>query len=185
MDYPEILHHGATGGVTGSCHQLQMDAEHALLVDSAQLTARIGLQCAGHNLGSAYAEVDLHYPETGEKKRIVFSGDLGAPHTPILPAPKAPYKADILVIESTYGDRLHPQRSNRRRQLEAAIDHALADLGTLLIPAFSLGRTQELLYEIEDILHHKSLLSDTAASARDGDFLLRQPGARHLDLRRG
>ena len=85
--------------------------------------------CAGHLLGSAYVEVDLHYPETGEKKRIVFSGDLGAPHAPILPAPKAPYKADVLVIESTYGDRLHAHASERRQRLEDAIDRALADKG--------------------------------------------------------
>lgn len=84
------------------------------LIDTPQLNARIRLQRAGHILGSAYVEVDLQYPETGEKKRIVFSGDLGAPHAPILPAPKAPYKADILVIESTYGDRLHEDRRSRR-----------------------------------------------------------------------
>ena len=84
------------------------------LIDTKQLNARIRLQRAGHILGSAYVEVDLQYPETGEKKRIVFSGDLGAPHAPILPAPKVPYKADILVIESTYGDRLHEDRRSRR-----------------------------------------------------------------------
>lgn len=227
MRYPFILHHGAVSGVTGSCHQLQMGAEHALLVDcglfqgaetslegraganrldidfslagiralvathvhidhvgripyllaagfkgpilcsepsakllpivledafklgfsrdqaklerylklieqrivalpyktwfnlvdSAQLQARIRLQRAGHILGSAYVEVDLHYPPSGERKRVVFSGDLGAPHAPILPAPKAPHRADILVIESAYGDRLHENRRNRRKRL--------------------------------------------------------------------
>ncbi|MGA4320930.1 MBL fold metallo-hydrolase RNA specificity domain-containing protein [Ectopseudomonas hydrolytica] len=123
------------------------------LVDSAQLMARIRLQRAGHILGSAYVEVDLHYPLTGKRKRVVFSGDLGAPHAPILPAPKAPQRADILVIESTYGDRLH---EDRRKRLEQILEQALADRGTVLIPAFSIGRTQELLYELEEILHRRA-----------------------------
>ncbi|PKM33511.1 MAG: MBL fold hydrolase [Gammaproteobacteria bacterium HGW-Gammaproteobacteria-12] len=127
------------------------------LIDTKQLNARIRLQRAGHILGSAYVEVDLQYPETGEKKRIVFSGDLGAPHAPILPAPKAPYKADILVIESTYGDRLHEDRRSRRARLEKVLEHALSNQGTVLIPAFSIGRTQELLYELEDIIHRRAL----------------------------
>lgn len=127
------------------------------LVDTPALIARIRLQRAGHILGSAYVEIDLYYPETGLKKRIVFSGDQGAPHAPILPAPKAPYKADILVIESTYGDRLHESRRTRRQGLEKVLEHALSNQGTVLIPAFSIGRTQELLYELEDIIHRKKL----------------------------
>jgi len=125
------------------------------LVDTPALHARIRLQRAGHILGSAYVEIDLHYPESGLKKRIVFSGDLGAPYAPILPAPKAPYKADVLVIESTYGDRLHENRRTRRQRLEKILEHALSNQGTVLIPAFSIGRTQELLYELEDIIHRK------------------------------
>lgn len=127
------------------------------LVDTAVLHARIRLQRAGHILGSAYVEIDLHYPETGLKKRIVFSGDLGAPHAPILPAAKAPYKADVLVIESTYGDRLHENRRTRRQRLEKLLGHTLSNQCTVLIPAFSIGRTQELLYELEDIIHRKKL----------------------------
>ena len=127
------------------------------LIDTPQLNARVRLQRAGHILGSAYVEVDLHYPGTGDKKRVVFSGDLGAPHAPILPAPKAPYKADILVIESTYGDRLHEDRRSRRARLEKVLEHALSNQGTVMIPAFSIGRTQELLYELEDIIHRRAL----------------------------
>ena len=266
MDYPDILHHGAKDGVTGSCHQLLMDAQHSLLIDcglfqgaetsaegksaadrlaiefpldtikalvathvhidhvgripyllaagfkgpilcsepsakllpivledafklgfsrdqkqveryiklieqrlialpyktwfnlidTPQLTAKLRLQRAGHILGSAYVEIDLHYPASGEKKRIIFSGDLGAPHAPLLPAPKPPYRADILVIESTYGDRLHEDRRTRRQRLECVIEQALTNNGTVLIPAFSIGRTQELLYELEDIIHRKN-----------------------------
>ena len=137
------------------------------LIDTKQLNARIRLQRAGHILGSAYVEVDLHYPETGENKCVVFSGDLGAPHAPILPAPKAPYKADILVIESTYGDRLHEDRRSRRTRLEKVLEHALSNQGTILIPAFSIGRTQELLYELEDIIHRRALKAsvDTQSGA--------------------
>ena len=135
------------------------------LIDTPQLNARIRLQRAGHILGSAYIEVDLQYPKTGEKKRIVFSGDLGAPHAPILPAPKAPYKADILVIESTYGDRLHEDRRSRRARLEKVLEHALSNQGTVLIPAFSSGRTQELLYELEDIIHRRALKGSAKAQS--------------------
>jgi len=125
------------------------------LTDTDELLARIRLQRAGHILGSAYVEIDLAYPQTGESKRVVFSGDLGAPHAPFLMPPEPPERADILVLESTYGDRLHEDRSNRRHRLEAVIEKALEDQGTVIIPAFSIGRTQELLYELEDIIQSK------------------------------
>ena len=120
----------------------------------------IRLQRAGHILGSAYAEckVTLAKPlvndrEHQTKQVLVFSGDLGAPHTPLLPTPKSPYRADTLIIESTYGDRLHEDRKTRLHRLQTLIEKALRDRGTVLIPAFSIGRTQELLYELEDIIH--------------------------------
>jgi len=125
------------------------------LVDTDELNARIRLQRAGHILGSAYVEIDLNYPHQKQSKRVVFSGDLGAPHAPFLVPHKAPEYADILVLESTYGDRLHEDRQTRRQRLEAVIEQALQDQGTVMIPAFSIGRTQELLYELEDIIHTK------------------------------
>lgn len=128
------------------------------LVDQEGVACSIRLQRAGHLLGSAYVECDVRYPGIEPGTRVVFSGDLGAPHNPLLRPVRPPERADLLVLESTYGDRLHPERSDRQQRLEAVIDRALADNGTILIPAFSLGRTQELLYEIEDILHRKSLL---------------------------
>ncbi len=129
------------------------------LHDSAELVCRIRLQRAGHILGSAYVEFDLAYPQAGKKKRVVFSGDLGAPHAPLLPAPKSPHCADVLVIESTYGDRQHEDRRTRRQRLERVIEQALEDNGTVLIPAFSIGRTQELLYELEEIIHNAQIKS--------------------------
>lgn len=102
---------------------------------------------AGHILGSAYIEFQVN------KKRVTFSGDLGAPYAPLLPAPKSPYSCDILVLESTYGEREHQKRRERKAQLRAVIERALKDKGAVLIPAFSIGRTQELLYEIEHLIH--------------------------------
>lgn len=125
------------------------------LHDSKDLRCRVRLQRAGHILGSAYVEFDITYPATGAQKRIVFSGDLGAPNAPLLRPPVAPERADILVLESTYGDRLHEDRNTRRQRLEAVIEQALQDQGTVLIPALSIGRTQELLYELEEIIHTK------------------------------
>ncbi|MBR9829272.1 MAG: MBL fold metallo-hydrolase [Oceanospirillales bacterium] len=146
------------------------------LIDTPEQRVRIKLQRAGHILGSAYVEVDVEQspagqaatntsndmdrlrsvPRTRSSTRIVFSGDLGASHTPLLPAPKPPYKADILVLESTYGDRNHESRATRKQRLKAAIDRALRNNGTVLIPAFSIGRTQELLYELEELIGQPS-----------------------------
>jgi len=114
-------------------------------------TVHVRFRRAGHILGSAYVEVDIGKGAACE--RVVFSGDLGAPHTPLLPAPKPPYKADILIIESTYGDRVHEGRKSRRKALQRVIEHSFRNGGAVLIPAFSIGRTQELLYEIEEIIH--------------------------------
>ena len=127
---------------------------------SPQSTIR--LQRAGHILGSCYVEVHVDEkahskspidPE-GAGQRIVFSGDLGAQDTPLLPEPMSPERADLLILESTYGDRIHPDRANRQERLRLIIEHALTNKGTVLIPAFSIGRTQELLYEIEDLIAH-------------------------------
>ncbi|MEM5551036.1 MBL fold metallo-hydrolase [Pseudoalteromonas neustonica] len=109
-------------------------------------------QRAGHILGSAYVEVDVGVKPN--LQRVVFSGDLGAPYTPLLPSPKAPYKADVLVIESTYGDKNHQGRKERTSTLKKVIEKAVADSGVVLVPAFSIGRTQELLYELEQIIHN-------------------------------
>ena len=90
---------------------------------------------------------------------MVFSGDLGAPHAPLLAAPVSPVRADQLVLESTYGDKDHENRAHRRKRLQSCMERALADGGVVLIPAFSIGRTQELLYEIESIIHRNQDVS--------------------------
>jgi metallo-beta-lactamase family protein len=77
---------------------------------------------------------------------------LGGPFTPLLSSPKSPYQADVLVIESTYGDKNHVNKEHRKQQLKRIIEHCLRNRGAVLVPAFSIGRTQELLYELEEII---------------------------------
>ncbi|TWI62064.1 metallo-beta-lactamase family protein [Desulfobotulus alkaliphilus] len=128
---------------------------HTLLDSSGQML-RIKLHRAGHILGSSIVECAILDKSTGKDQRIVFSGDLGAPWAPLLPAPKPLYRADTLILESTYGDRTHEDRKNRRNRLETLVVDCFKNGGTLLVPAFSLGRTQEILYELEDILHTRA-----------------------------
>ncbi|MDP4536915.1 MBL fold metallo-hydrolase [Alkalimonas collagenimarina] len=120
---------------------------------SKGLQAQVRFQVAGHILGSAYLEIRHRIASKQPWFYTVFSGDLGAPHTPLLPAPKPPYKADVVVLESTYGDREHEDRRKRSQRLQQTLLHALQDNGTVLFPAFSIGRTQELLYELEGLIH--------------------------------
>lgn len=121
---------------------------------------KIRFQQAGHILGSAYIEVDH------DDERIVFSGDLGSRCTPILKDPVSPERADYLVLESTYGDRIHEGRETRIQRLESILCETISNSGVTIIPAFSLGRTQELLYELNKILEeighkmHCSLLKN-------------------------
>ncbi|WP_395763700.1 MBL fold metallo-hydrolase [Stutzerimonas balearica] len=134
------------------------------LHDTDTAGCKVRLQPAGHVLGSAYVEFDLQTPAR-DSRRIVFSGDLGAPHSPLLPDLAPPERADLLVLESTYGDRRHEDRTHRRERLQAAIERALADQGSVLIPSFSIGRTQELLYELEEILFEHSQSDDDSGSS--------------------
>ena len=261
MKYPDIIHHGAVNGVTGSCHELQVDADNSVLIDcglfqGAEASAKgsnfdqleiefsiksiqallvthchidhvgripyllaagfegliycseptavllplvledavkigftrdkelinkfskllisrivavpygqwkqvelskgsvsklkIQLNSAGHILGSANIECDV---KTDEHQHITFSGDLGGPDTPLLPDAKPPVKTDVLVLESTYGDKNHDHRKDRKKLLKKLIIRSLENKGVILIPAFSIGRTQELLYELEEIIH--------------------------------
>ncbi|MAD47186.1 MAG: MBL fold hydrolase [Oceanospirillaceae bacterium] len=133
-------------------HLVAVDYDHWFNVQGMP-GVRGRFRVAGHILGSAYVELALEGRGHSDDKRVVFSGDLGAPYSPLLPAPRSPYRCDDLVIESTYGDRLHEGRKNRRRALQRMIERSLEDGGAVLIPAFSIGRTQELLYELEGIIH--------------------------------
>ncbi|MGR5306663.1 MBL fold metallo-hydrolase [Vibrio mediterranei] len=112
----------------------------------------IRFQPAGHILGSAYVEVKLPNSEV-----VVFSGDLGPDNTPLLPDPKPPKRADYLFLESTYGDSNHEDVKTRSRRLLEIIQRSVSDGGVILIPAFSVGRTQELLFDIEMLLSQHQL----------------------------
>lgn len=121
--------------------------------------AEFRFSTAGHILGAAVIEVK------NKESWVCFSGDLGSRCTPILNPPVSPERADILVMESTYGDRIHEGRENRMQRLETILLDTLENRGVTLIPAFSLGRTQELLYELNQIIegigkkHGQSALS--------------------------
>jgi len=114
----------------------------------------IRLQRAGHILGSAW--VECRTGEGDDSTSVIFSGDLGSRDTPLLVDPDQPAGCDILVLESTYGDRLHENREGRIHTLKGMLERALGNQGTAIIPAFSIGRTQELLYEIEEIIHREA-----------------------------
>jgi len=103
---------------------------------------------AGHILGSAIIEV------WAEDKKIVFSGDLGNPPVPLLRPTEFIQEADYLVIESTYGDRIHEDKQQRKDLLEDVIEDTVAQGGTLLIPSFALERTQEVLYELNELVEN-------------------------------
>ncbi len=108
---------------------------------------------AGHIFGSAFVEVEA------EGKRVVFSGDIGNVNVPILRDTEAlPGNVDVLVCESTYGDRLHESSLRRQEILESLISTAIGKGGTLMIPSFSLERTQELIYDLNDLVDRKHLL---------------------------
>lgn len=124
---------------------------HPVTLSGRGCSLSVCLQPAGHILGSAWVQCRVKVGKF--RSDILFSGDLGAPHSPLLPCPKIPYGADVLVLESTYGDRRHEGRPERRKRLRQIIEHCFADGGVILIPAFSIGRTQELLYELECITH--------------------------------
>ena len=104
---------------------------------------------AGHLLGSA--SIELEVEENGEKKTLLFSGDIGNVSRPLIRDPQRPQRADVVVIESTYGDRLHGPRHDYRRQLCDIIGETLDRGGNVIIPSFAVGRTQELLYLIHGI----------------------------------
>lgn len=107
---------------------------------------------AGHVLGSAM--VAFNITGDGEKRRIIFSGDVGEPDRPIINDPVIFNEADYVVIESTYGNRTHAEHKNLdiQVQLRDCINEAIKAGGNIIIPSFALERSQELLYHLNELL---------------------------------
>ena len=112
-----------------------------------------GVSCqfydAGHMLGSASVALDV--AENGSRKRLVFSGDIGNSGTPVLREPRVIEGADVVIMESTYGDRNHEASQRTKEMLKEAIGECESSGGKLIIPAFSVGRTQEIVYRLNEM----------------------------------
>lgn len=124
------------------------------------------MQNAGHILGSAILSLELSPPNppltlrggqegnhcASKKIKIAFTGDLGNSPSPLLPDTEIPMDIDYLIIESVYGDRNHESKKERREKLKEAIQNGIKKEGTIVIPTFSIERTQVLLYEINNMI---------------------------------
>ncbi len=163
------------------------------------------LHDAGHILGSAI--VELRVADGEETRTIVFSGDLGRDGSPILRDPTPITHAEYVVVESTYGNREHEPHDSAIEELVEAISESTADRGVLLVPAFAIGRTQELIWVLDDLVrkeriprvplyldspmashatrvyrdHPETYDEDTAALLRSGDSPLEYPGQQFTD----
>jgi metallo-beta-lactamase family protein len=114
---------------------------------------------AGHILGSAI--VELHIKENDGERKLVFSGDLGNSSAALLRDPESVDHADVLLLESTYGDREHRSMAETLAEFEEIIELASRSGGNILIPAFAVGRTQEVIFHLGE-LYHKGLLRHQA-----------------------
>ena len=110
---------------------------------------------AGHILGSA--SVALECTEAGRSTRLVFSGDVGRRGLPIIRDPQPPNGADAVIMESTYGDREHPPAEDMRERLGAIVRETAARGGRVLIPAFAVGRTQEIVYDLHALVRERRI----------------------------
>lgn len=105
---------------------------------------------AGHILGSAAIVLDIE--EQGQKQRFWFSGDIGRPQLPLIKDPVLPSNTDNLLIECTYGDRSHPSPADAYDQLRGIVSDTLNRGGKVIVPAFAVGRTQEIVYNLHRMM---------------------------------
>ncbi|MDX1415879.1 MAG: MBL fold metallo-hydrolase [Candidatus Promineifilaceae bacterium] len=115
---------------------------------------------AGHILGSTISVLDIDDQEKKRQVRLVFSGDLGRPNRPILNDPTIIEGADVLLIESTYGNRLHPEQDKISKRLEDVVNETCNRDGKLIVPAFAVGRTQELVYRLHQLVEARDISPD-------------------------
>lgn len=109
---------------------------------------------AGHILGSAIVALDIEDEEQKRDVRLVFSGDVGRPNRPILRDPTFLKEADLLLIESTYGDREHKETTEANGLLAQLINDTWKRGGKVVVPAFAIGRTQELIYRLHQLMEN-------------------------------
>ena len=112
---------------------------------------------AGHILGSAIVVLDIADQDAGRDVRLVFSGDLGRPNRPILRDPAFLDSADVLLIESTYGNRYHENVGEAADKLEKIVNKTFQRGGKLIVPAFAVGRTQELVYRLHQLVESRDI----------------------------
>lgn len=135
---------------------------------------------AGHILGSAIIHLRVTEREGGEERVIVCSGDLGRPGTPILRDPTEMTAADYVLVESTYGGREHEPQDEAIRILAETIRMVSAADGVLLIPSFAIGRTQEVVWELDRLIERGEILLlplylDSPMASRASDIYRRHP----------
>lgn len=142
---------------------------------------KVCLRDAGHILGSAIAEIWVE--QAGHTRKLVFSGDLGMPDRPVLCDPQPIEAADALFVESTYGNRLHKPLEATEDELVDAIERTLSGKrGNVIMPAFSVGRTQEVIFVLTDLakrgrLKNLQVVVDSPMSMAATEITLR-----HTDL---
>lgn len=116
---------------------------------------RVRFLHAGHILGAAITELEVQ--DGDEIRRVVFTGDLGRRDQPLLEDPETIERCDVLICESTYGDRVHAESADVKAELRRVICEAAQRGGRVIIPAFSLGRTQMLAYLLNELRNEESL----------------------------
>lgn len=116
---------------------------------------RVRFRDAGHILGSSIIEVWVK--EGSKETKIVFSGDLGNPPTPLLKPTEYIDEADYVLVESVYGDRIHEDREKRKELLENAIEDTITQGGVLMVPSFAIERTQEILFELNGLVENSRI----------------------------
>jgi metallo-beta-lactamase family protein len=141
-----------------SCDRFGRAAEYAKPLELAQ-GVRATFLDAGHILGSAMVLLELE--EGGSRRRVLFSGDLGSPGRPILRDPSPPPEVDVVVMETTYGDRLHRPLGSSVDELYEAISDTFRRGGNVIIPTFALERAQELLYFLREGVERGRLAEST------------------------
>jgi metallo-beta-lactamase family protein len=107
---------------------------------------------AGHILGSAIVVLDIAGDDGASPQRLVFSGDLGRPDKPILEDPTPVEGCDTLIIESTYGNRQHLEVADAKQELKRVVLDTIQRGGRVIVPAFAVGRTQELVYDLHQLI---------------------------------